>query len=54
MLLKQFLLDITELPAVIDMKAAVVANAPKVHDDLAKQFYVMIGVFVEENKAANG
>jgi carbon-monoxide dehydrogenase large subunit len=45
------LLDITELPAVIDMKAAVVANAPKVHDDLANNLCYDWG-FVEENKAA--
>jgi len=44
-------LDIEELPAVIDMKAAVKEGAPKVHDDLTSNLCYDWG-FVEENKAA--
>ncbi len=44
-------LDIAELPAVVDMKAAVKADAPKVHDDLPSNLCYDWG-FVEENKAA--
>jgi aerobic carbon-monoxide dehydrogenase large subunit len=44
-------LDIEELPAVIDMKAAVQPGAPKVHDDLTSNLCYDWG-FVEENKAA--
>ncbi|MBW4708589.1 xanthine dehydrogenase family protein molybdopterin-binding subunit [Roseobacter sp. YSTF-M11] len=44
-------LDIAELPAVIDMKAAVSADAPKVHEDLTSNLCYDWG-FVEENKAA--
>lgn len=44
-------LDIEELPAVIDMKAAVLPGAPKVHDDLTSNLCYDWG-FVEENKAA--
>ncbi|MCD1626340.1 MAG: xanthine dehydrogenase family protein molybdopterin-binding subunit [Paracoccaceae bacterium] len=44
-------LDIEELPAVIDMKAAVKDGAPKVHDDLTSNLCYDWG-FVEENKAA--
>ncbi|MFZ7090733.1 xanthine dehydrogenase family protein molybdopterin-binding subunit [Primorskyibacter sp. 2E233] len=44
-------LDITELPAVVDMKAALAEGAPKVHDDLADNLCYDWG-FVEENKAA--
>ncbi|WP_416914406.1 xanthine dehydrogenase family protein molybdopterin-binding subunit [Seohaeicola sp.] len=44
-------LDIEELPAVIDMKAAVQDGAPKVHDDLTSNLCYDWG-FVEENKAA--
>ena len=43
--------DISELPAVIDMKAALKADAPKVHDDLKSNLCYDWG-FVEENKAA--
>ena len=43
--------DITELPAVIDMKDALKADAPKVHDDLKNNLCYDWG-FVEENKAA--
>lgn len=43
--------DIDELPAVVDMKAAVAGNAPKVHDDLTSNLCYDWG-FVEENKAA--
>ena len=43
--------DITELPAVIDMKAALAEGAPKVHDDLTSNLCYDWG-FVEENKAA--
>ena len=44
-------LDITDLPAVIDMKEAVKADAPKVHDDLTSNLCYDWG-FVEENKGA--
>jgi carbon-monoxide dehydrogenase large subunit len=44
-------LDIAELPAVIDMKAAVQDGATKVHDDLTSNLCYDWG-FVEENKAA--
>jgi len=44
-------LDITELPAVVDMKAALAEGAPKVHDDLTSNLCYDWG-FVEENKAA--
>ncbi len=43
--------DIEELPAVIDMKAALAGDAPKVHDDLKNNLCFDWG-FVEENKAA--
>ncbi|MHA6324015.1 xanthine dehydrogenase family protein molybdopterin-binding subunit [Roseivivax sp. CAU 1753] len=44
-------LDIEELPAVVDMKAAVQPGATKVHDDLDDNLCYDWG-FVEENKAA--
>ena len=44
-------LDIEELPAVINMKDAVKDGAPKVHDDLTSNLCYDWG-FVEENKAA--
>jgi carbon-monoxide dehydrogenase large subunit len=44
-------LDISELPAVINMKDAVKEGAPKVHDDLTSNLCYDWG-FVEENKAA--
>ncbi|MDW3183371.1 xanthine dehydrogenase family protein molybdopterin-binding subunit [Roseobacter sp.] len=44
-------LDIAELPAVIDMKAAVASDDVKVHDDLTSNLCYDWG-FVEENKAA--
>ena len=44
-------LDIEELPAVIDMKAALKDGAPKVHDELTSNLCYDWG-FVEENKAA--
>ncbi len=44
-------LDVEELPAVIDMRAALEAGAPKVHDDLSSNLCYDWG-FVEENKAA--
>ncbi|ABG32493.1 xanthine dehydrogenase family protein molybdopterin-binding subunit [Roseobacter denitrificans] len=44
-------LDISELPAVVDMKAAVTDASPKVHDDLPSNLCYDWG-FVEENKAA--
>ncbi|MGJ8594972.1 xanthine dehydrogenase family protein molybdopterin-binding subunit [Sulfitobacter sp.] len=44
-------LNITHLPAVVDMKEAVKAGAPKVHDDLTSNLCYDWG-FVEENKAA--
>ena len=43
--------DIDELPAVINMKDAVKDGAPKVHDDLTSNLCYDWG-FVEENKAA--
>ncbi len=43
--------DITDLPAVVDMKQAVQEGAPKVHDDLISNLCYDWG-FVEENKAA--
>lgn len=43
--------DIEELPAVVDMKAALADGAPKVHDDLTSNLCYDWG-FVEENKAA--
>ncbi|WP_333827085.1 xanthine dehydrogenase family protein molybdopterin-binding subunit [Pararhodobacter sp.] len=43
--------DITELPAVVNMKAALAEGAPKVHDDLTSNLCYDWG-FVEENKAA--
>jgi len=44
-------IDIDELPAVIDMKAAVAGGAPLVHDDIGSNLCFDWG-FVEENKAA--
>ncbi len=44
-------LEIEELPAVIDMKAAVKDGAPLVHDDIGSNLCYDWG-FVEENKAA--
>ncbi|MEZ5751857.1 MAG: xanthine dehydrogenase family protein molybdopterin-binding subunit [Paracoccaceae bacterium] len=43
--------DITELPAAVDMKAALAEGAPKVHDDLTSNLCYDWG-FVEENKGA--
>ena len=43
--------DITELPAVIDMKEALKEGAPKVHDDLTSNLCYDWG-FVEENREA--
>ncbi|WP_299966006.1 xanthine dehydrogenase family protein molybdopterin-binding subunit [uncultured Roseobacter sp.] len=43
--------DIDELPAVVDMKAAVASDDVKVHDDLTSNLCYDWG-FVEENKAA--
>ncbi|HHX90561.1 MAG TPA: xanthine dehydrogenase family protein molybdopterin-binding subunit, partial [Paracoccus sp.] len=43
--------DITELPAVIDMKAALVEGSTKVHDDLTSNLCYDWG-FVEENREA--
>ena len=43
--------DIAELPAVIDMKAALKADAPKVHDELTSNLCYDWG-FVEENRDA--
>ncbi|WP_323783362.1 xanthine dehydrogenase family protein molybdopterin-binding subunit [Thalassovita sp.] len=43
--------DIDELPAVVDMKAALADGATKVHDDLTSNLCYDWG-FVEENKAA--
>ncbi|MEO9820593.1 MAG: xanthine dehydrogenase family protein molybdopterin-binding subunit [Paracoccaceae bacterium] len=45
--------DISELPAVIDMKAAVADGSTKVHDDLTSNLCYDWG-FVEENKEAVG
>ncbi len=44
-------LDIEELPAVVDMRAALAAGAPKVHDELSSNLCFDWG-FVEENRAA--
>lgn len=44
-------LDIAELPAVVDMKAAVASDDVKVHDNLTSNLCYDWG-FVEENKAA--
>lgn len=44
-------LDIDELPAVIDMKKAVAPDAPLVHEDIGSNLCYDWG-FVEENKAA--
>ncbi len=44
--------EIDELPAVVDMKAALAEGAPKVHDDLTSNLCYDWGGFVEENKAA--
>ena len=44
-------LDIEELPAVVDMRAALREGAPKVHDELKSNLCYDWG-FVEENKAA--
>ncbi len=44
-------LDIEELPAVVDMVAALAPDAPKVHDELTSNLCYDWG-FVEENKAA--
>ncbi|GAA6201693.1 xanthine dehydrogenase family protein molybdopterin-binding subunit [Aquicoccus sp. SU-CL01552] len=43
--------DLEDLPAVVDMKAALEDGAPKVHDDLTSNLCYDWG-FVEENKAA--
>ncbi len=43
--------NITELPAVVDMKAALAEGAPRVHDDLTSNLCYDWG-FVEENKTA--
>ncbi|MFN6978981.1 MAG: xanthine dehydrogenase family protein molybdopterin-binding subunit, partial [Gemmobacter sp.] len=43
--------DIDELPAVVDMKSALALGATKVHDDLTSNLCYDWG-FVEENKAA--
>ena len=43
--------DIEDLPAVMDMKAALADGAPKVHDDLTSNLCYDWG-FVEDNKAA--
>ena len=45
------IVDITDLPAVVDMKQAVQEGAPKVHDDLTSNLCYDWG-FVEENKGA--
>jgi aerobic carbon-monoxide dehydrogenase large subunit len=45
------MVDIEELPAVVDMKAALSEGAPKVHDDLTSNLCYDWG-FVEENRAA--
>jgi carbon-monoxide dehydrogenase large subunit len=42
---------LTELPAVVDMKAALAEGAPKVHDDLESNLCFDWG-FVEDNRAA--
>ncbi|MFV0491602.1 MAG: xanthine dehydrogenase family protein molybdopterin-binding subunit [Pseudorhodobacter sp.] len=43
--------EIMELPAVLDMKAALAPDAPKIHEDLSSNLCYDWG-FVEENKAA--
>jgi len=43
--------DISELPAVVDMKAALADGAPKVHDDLTSNLCYDWG-FVEDNREA--
>jgi len=43
--------DISELPPVLDMKAAILSDSPKVHDDLTSNLCYDWG-FVEENKGA--
>ena len=48
---EEIVLDLTELPAVIDMKEAVKDGATKVHDDLTSNLCYDWG-FVEDNKAA--
>ncbi len=45
--------EIEELPAVMDMRAALAEDAPKVHDDLTSNLCFDWG-FVEENKAKVG
>jgi aerobic carbon-monoxide dehydrogenase large subunit len=45
------LLDIAELPAVVDMKAALADGATKVHDELSSNLCFDWG-FIEDNKAA--
>ncbi len=47
---EEIILDLTELPAVVDMKDAA-AGGPKVHDDLTSNICYDWG-FVEENKGA--
>jgi carbon-monoxide dehydrogenase large subunit len=44
-------IDITELPPVLDMKAALSADSPKVHEELSSNLCYDWG-FVEENKGA--
>ncbi len=44
-------IDISELPVVMDMKEAVAAGAPKVHEDLSSNLCFEWG-FVEDNRAA--
>ncbi|SEN42706.1 carbon-monoxide dehydrogenase large subunit [Gemmobacter aquatilis] len=44
-------IDITELPAVVNMKAALLPDSPKVHEELTSNLCYDWG-FVEENKAA--
>jgi carbon-monoxide dehydrogenase large subunit len=44
-------LDIEELPAVVDMRAALAPDAPKVHDELTGNLCFDWG-FIEDNKAA--
>ncbi len=45
------MVDIEELPAVVDMKAALAPDAPKVHEDLTSNLCYDWG-FVEENREA--
>jgi len=45
------MVEIEELPAVVDMKAALADGSPRVHDDLTSNLCYDWG-FVEENKAA--